>query len=216
MSGGDIRVLIVDDDKEFARGLARMFKREGCVIELAHSAERARELLETATDINGIVLDYKLDIGGPTGLDVLRSIRDRKLEVAVLFITAVGDASLSTKAHALRAQFCAKPLERENVAAFCAAIRADASVDAAWSARLAAGINAIEANMRVHFTPCERGVIEAYCRGMSWREYAEKIDRSINTIETHVASVLKEADDTCRHRRNRAPESPTSPRSGPG
>ena len=80
-----MRILLVEDDQKAARLLARGFREEGFVVDVAGSAEAADELA-FVTDYEVLILDWMLP--GKDGLAFCRSLRDRGLQTPILMLTA--------------------------------------------------------------------------------------------------------------------------------
>jgi len=81
-----VRILLVEDDKILADALSRALVQSAYAVDIADTGERADHAL--ATQGYDLVI---LDIGLPglNGLDVLRRVRSRKLQVPVLLLTAL-------------------------------------------------------------------------------------------------------------------------------
>ncbi|MAQ15767.1 MAG: hypothetical protein CMN30_13355 [Sandaracinus sp.] len=100
------RVLVVDDDVDFARLTARRLFRVGIRCELAHSLEEAWAAYH-ASKVDVIVSD--LWMPGPTGaegragLELLGAIRDAYPDVGVVLMTAEPELSSATRAMELEA-----------------------------------------------------------------------------------------------------------------
>jgi DNA-binding response OmpR family regulator len=95
-----MRILLVEDDLKAAQLLARGFREEGFVVDLAASAEEGDELA-FVTDYDLIVLDWLLP--GKDGLALCRELRRRGTVTPILMLTArdaLGDrvAGLNTGA----------------------------------------------------------------------------------------------------------------------
>jgi two-component system OmpR family response regulator len=83
--GGDLRVLVVDDEPSLSELLARVLRYEGWQVA---TAATGAEAIATARDFrpDAVVLDVMLpDIDG---FRVLKSLRDEHPDVCVLFLTA--------------------------------------------------------------------------------------------------------------------------------
>ncbi len=88
-------VLVVDDDHDFASGIADMLEAEGHRAVLAGSGEAAIEVArERAFDM--IFLDVKLP--GMTGIDALRELRETQGRVRVVLMTGLRIDNLLTEA----------------------------------------------------------------------------------------------------------------------
>lgn len=80
-----LRILVAEDDKKLAENLRQILAEQGNAVDIAHDGESAWLLGGTeAYDI--IILDIMLP--KRSGLDVLRSLRDSKISIPVLLLTA--------------------------------------------------------------------------------------------------------------------------------
>ncbi len=80
-----MRILVVEDDTVLAAALTRALTQSAYTVDLADNGEDAnRNLASTTYDL--VVLDVALP--GVDGLSVLRRLRDRRLLVPVLILTA--------------------------------------------------------------------------------------------------------------------------------
>src|SRR5690606_6261434 len=82
------RVLLVDDDPAVRRDYGRFLRRLGCRVEEAEDGDDALDKL------NGAAFDLIIsDIGMPrlTGMEFLRAVRQRDLDVPVILITGAPD-----------------------------------------------------------------------------------------------------------------------------
>ena len=80
-----MKLLLAEDDVELAEYLIRNLKTSGYVIEWADNGIDA-EFLALQEEFDGVILD--LGLPQKSGLEVLRSWREQKLETPVLILTA--------------------------------------------------------------------------------------------------------------------------------
>jgi DNA-binding response OmpR family regulator len=80
-----MRLLIVEDDAQLRTVIALSFRDLGYAVEEAAEGEAADALLETR-EFDAVVLD--LGLPGLDGLELLRRVRRRRSETAILVITA--------------------------------------------------------------------------------------------------------------------------------
>ncbi len=102
------RVLIVDDDRDFAEGLRNLLMLEGYDTEMALDAEQAQAAIEQF-DAQVAILDFRL--GRTIGLDLVSAFRQRRPHIVCVLATAYAD--MDTAVHALRQgtyDYLAKPL----------------------------------------------------------------------------------------------------------
>jgi len=86
MTADMAHVLVVDDDARLRELLRRYLTEHGFTVATAADAREARQrLADLAFDL--IVLDVMLPDG--SGLDICRSLRDRKLHIPVILLTAL-------------------------------------------------------------------------------------------------------------------------------
>src|SRR5262245_60840776 len=90
------RVLLVDDEPQILRAYTRLLVRAGYSVENAQNGKEATELLEKQS-FDVILSDISMP--GMNGLDLLRAVRERDLDVPVLLMT--GDPQLETAVKAL-------------------------------------------------------------------------------------------------------------------
>lgn len=96
MSENHRRVLIVDDDDAVLQASSLLLSRAGFVVDSSSSGENALKLMEKRT-YSAILSDINME--GMSGLDLLRSIRERDLDTPVILIT--GGPSLQTAIDAM-------------------------------------------------------------------------------------------------------------------
>jgi DNA-binding NtrC family response regulator len=109
-----IRVLLTDDEAEFADPLARALGRRGIVVELAPDGTAGLAIL-AQREFDVILLDLRMP--GLDGLATLAEIRKRDVLTPVILLS--GQADLPSVTAALRdgaANFLAKPCAVETLA----------------------------------------------------------------------------------------------------
>lgn len=89
------KILIVDDELIMRESLAAWLDRDGHHVEKASSGEEALEMLNT-TRFDILLVDIKMD--GMSGLEVLKKVKERDSDVAVVMITAYGSIPTSIEA----------------------------------------------------------------------------------------------------------------------
>jgi EAL domain-containing protein (putative c-di-GMP-specific phosphodiesterase class I) len=90
------RVLVVDDEPLLRRALARVLAAEGFeIVQACDGAEALAQLEETAVDV--VVSDVQMP--NVTGIEMLRAIRQRDMELPVILLTALPsiEAALEAK-----------------------------------------------------------------------------------------------------------------------
>ncbi|WP_462325521.1 HD domain-containing phosphohydrolase [Desulfoplanes sp.] len=90
-----VNILIVDDDpqiREFIRDLLESFKYN-CT-----DAASANEALEAFDQIEFDLVLCDIDLGGDDGLDLARSLREKRSDTAVIMVTGIDDSVLAETA----------------------------------------------------------------------------------------------------------------------
>src|SRR5262245_37755476 len=108
------RILIVDDEPVVRDVLGTLLRKEGHEVFTASEAATGRTLLETGGPWDAVLLDVMLP--DADGLEVLRWIRERDPDTAVLMITAFGTVENAVNAMKLGAfHYLTKPFKNDEV-----------------------------------------------------------------------------------------------------
>jgi DNA-binding response OmpR family regulator len=110
-----MRLLLVEDDRLLAEGLARQLEKAGFSVDISRTAREAG-ILGEQEDYKAGVLDLGLPDGN--GLDVLRQWRKNKANFPILILTARSD--WQDKVNGLKAgadDYLAKPFQTEELIA---------------------------------------------------------------------------------------------------
>lgn len=95
-SSGGGSVLVVDDEEALVRGVQRVLARAGFSVDAVSNGQEAVALLEQKV-FDCIVSD--INMPGMSGIDLLRAVRERDLDVPVVLLT--GAPTVTTAAHAV-------------------------------------------------------------------------------------------------------------------
>lgn len=110
-----MRLLLVEDDPMLGRAVRTVLRQSGHAVDLVESAEDAEEATAT-TEYDLMVLDINLP--GKSGLDLLKQMRERKLNMPVIALTARD--TLRQKVEGLDAgadDYLVKPFETDELLA---------------------------------------------------------------------------------------------------
>jgi EAL domain-containing protein (putative c-di-GMP-specific phosphodiesterase class I)/ActR/RegA family two-component response regulator len=107
------RVLLVDDEEPLRRATARLLAAEGYDVSQAADGRAALELL-AAGEFDVVVSDVKMP--NMTGLELLRAIRQRDLELPVILLTGgpTTEAALEAKRYGAL-HYLTKPLDKQRL-----------------------------------------------------------------------------------------------------
>lgn len=102
-------ILIVDDEVLMVRTLGDILRMRGWNVEGAHSGEDAITRLRAVARVDVVLMDVRM--GGMTGVDALRVIREEHPELPVMLMTAYSTTELLADAERQGAvQILAKPV----------------------------------------------------------------------------------------------------------
>ncbi len=95
------RVLVVDDDAEFAEGLDILLTPEGYEVQAVHCAAAARQALESfAADV--ALIDIRL--AGSSGINLIAEARRTQPNILCVMMTAFASAESAVDALQLRSE----------------------------------------------------------------------------------------------------------------
>ena len=103
------RLLIVDDNRDFATALSKLLALEGYEVDLAHDGDAARAALERF-DAEVVLLDIRLEAG--SGLDLIAPLKEQ--HPGLIFVVMTGHAETEAAVDALRRgayDFLRKPID---------------------------------------------------------------------------------------------------------
>ena len=108
MSKEDIKILLVDDEKQFVGTLAERLAMRGFSARVAYDGPQALKAVDEPTDV--IVLDLRMP--GMDGFEVLRSVKKSNPQVQVIILTGHGGDAEEQTAYRMGAyNFLKKPMD---------------------------------------------------------------------------------------------------------
>lgn len=108
-----MRILIIEDEKHLAEAVAQLLKRENYVVDISINGQEGLD--NALSDIYDIIL---LDIMLPEigGLEILRTLRNEKIETPILLLTARNQVSERVRGLDLGADdYLSKPFAQEEL-----------------------------------------------------------------------------------------------------
>ncbi len=123
----NMKLLIVEDDADFAGALARAMKKRGAEVVQAHDAAEARAVADAFVPTHAVV-DLKLP--GDSGLTVVAALAARSPAPAIVVLT--GYASIATAVEAVRLgarHYLAKPADADEILAALMRDQPDAALE---------------------------------------------------------------------------------------
>ena len=108
MTKEDIKILLVDDEKQFVDTLAERLSMRGFEARVAYDGPQALKAVEQPTDV--IVLDLRMP--GMDGFEVLRNVKKSNPQVQVIILTGHGGDAEEQTAYRMGAyNFLKKPMD---------------------------------------------------------------------------------------------------------
>jgi two-component system, response regulator RegA len=113
--GDDKSLLLVDDDEQFLKRLARAMEKRGFEVETAESVSQGRAIASARPPAYAVV-DLRLEDGN--GLDVVEAIRERRPDSRVVVLTGYGAIATAVAAVKIGAtDYLSKPADANDVTA---------------------------------------------------------------------------------------------------
>ena len=188
-AGDPIRVLIVEDHRVVAEGLAALINHQGDM-KVVGEAGTVAECVALAAELGPhvVLLDFRLPDG--TGTEAAAAIREIRPEAKLIFLTREDtDAARFAAVQSGASAFIHKSrAASEVVDAIRDVARGRVLITPRTIATLLAKRHAIEAQFE-SLTPREREVLQLMAEGLSSRSVAAKMGISYTTVRTHIRSL---------------------------
>ena len=184
MNQADPTIFVIDDDVSIRRALESLIKSVGWQV---RTFKNAQDFLRSV-DIDApgcLILDVRLP--GLSGLDLQRSLAERKHHLPIIFLTGHGDIPMSVRAMKAGAvEFLTKPFrEQDLLDAIQVAIDRDTAVQRQQSEL--AGLNERYDTL----TPREREVMGLVVSGLLNKQAAASLGVSEVTIKVHRGQIMQ-------------------------
>jgi DNA-binding NarL/FixJ family response regulator len=194
---GPIRLVVVDDHAVVREGLRAMLRRDERVAIVGEAEDLDQALAEierTSPEI--VLLDVRLQ--GQSGLDVCRTIVERRPDVKVVFLTVYEEDQYVFEALRVgaRGYLLKRVSDEELVRALEAVRRGEVIVDPALTGQVAMRAAATRKGAswpgaQLGLTERESEVLQAMVRGLSNAGIGRELHISEETVKSHVRAVLR-------------------------
>jgi FixJ family two-component response regulator len=177
-------VHIIDDDASFRRAVGRLLQAEGFAVREYTSA--GEFLISSPEQHCGcILLDIRLP--GPTGLELQDALRQRAIQLPIIFLSGHGDIPTSVRAIKAGAlDFLTKPIKRPDL---LKAVRAAVEYDASHRAQREQVRTCKQRYATL--TPRERQVFQFVVVGRLNKQIAAELGTSQRTVKAHRSQVMR-------------------------
>lgn len=110
----DIKILIVEDDRDMANKCHQLFARSGYQSLVAHSGSEALDLISNDDAIGVVLTDLKMP--KMDGIELLKRIKDSKPKIEVIIMTGYGTIQNAVQAIKIGAtDYIAKPFSKDEI-----------------------------------------------------------------------------------------------------
>lgn len=190
---GKARILIVDDHPIVREGMAQFLNLQDN-LHLCCQAANAEEALAAMSTCNHAVAIVDISLDGDTGLDLIKTLRRRYPDLAILTLS-MHDESLFAE-RALRAGANGYLMKQEGTKNILQAVQQVLAgrvyLSAAMQNTLTPRLDAPQDNghsLIAGLSAREFEVLHLIGQGFGTRQIAEKLNRSFKTIEAHRANL---------------------------
>src|SRR5215471_9164271 len=180
-----IHIALIDDDEAVLDSLVLYLARQDVAASGFRTAEEFLAALGQPTAFDCVVSDVRLP--GASGLDLVRTLDERRFARPIILITGHGDIDMAVSAIKIGAfDFIEKPFDEARLLASirnAVEKRRENASDAAEIERLQSRFDSLSAR--------QRQVMELTVAGLSNKEIALKLEISAKTVENHRAWVME-------------------------
>ena len=187
---GNSTVCIVDDDRAVLAALTFLLTAEGYAVRAHESARTFLEMIEQ-DDCGCLVTDVRMP--GTSGLDLLAKMKERRVSMPVIVITAHGDIPMAIAAMKRGAtHFFEKPFDND---ALLNSIRAALTRREESEPARDAETQMIKEKFAT-LSKREKDVLAALLNGQPNKKIAYELGISARTVEVHRANMMKKTQAT--------------------
>jgi DNA-binding NarL/FixJ family response regulator len=190
-----IRVLVVDDHKLFRQGLISLMRTREDLVEVVGEAETGREAVQMVERLQPDVTLMDIYMPDGDGLQATREIRQRFPKVAVVMLTSSeSDEHLYEAVQLGAVGYLLKSLDATELFDLLTGVmRGEAAMTRAMATRLLKGVARRSADAdkgEEPLTERELAVLRLVARGASNPEIADALCITVNTVKSHIKSIL--------------------------
>lgn len=180
-------VYIVDDDEAVRDSTAMLMQSVGLHVETFARADAFLNELD-ASRVACLVLDVRMP--GMSGMELQQTLKDRGIDLPIIFITGHGDVPMAVKAlQAGATDFLQKPFRQQELLD-----KVNAALTEERELRAALADRAAIKEQIASLTPREHDVLHHLMEGHANKVIAIELGISERTVEIHRARVFEKLD----------------------
>jgi DNA-binding NarL/FixJ family response regulator len=190
-----IRVLIADDHKLFRQGLISLMRTREDLVEVVGEAETGTDVVRLAERLQPDVILMDIYMPQADGLQAAREIRGRFPKIAVVMLTSSeSDNHLYEAVRLGAAGYLLKSLDAGELFGLLEGVmHGEAAMTKAMATRLLKDVARRSTDPdkgEEYLTERELAVLRLVASGASNVEIGEKLTISVNTVKSHLRSIL--------------------------
>lgn len=191
-----IRVVVADDHNLVRQGICRLLEETG-EIHVIGEADNGIDALKLVRQLSPDLLILDISMSPMNGLDTLEQARAFKNSPHVVMLSMHADQKLVQQALQLGA--LGYVLKQAVVGELLAAVRAVSNGNVYLSAGVSRALSEILLNEQTpslldRLSPREREIVQMIVEGLSSREIADRLHRSIKTIEKQRRDAMRKLE----------------------
>jgi DNA-binding NarL/FixJ family response regulator len=191
-----IKVLIADDHRLFRQGLISLMKTRNDLVEVIGEAETGEEAVRLAEELHPDVILMDIYMPQGDGLQAAKEIRTRFPKIAIVMLTSSErDGHLYEAVRLGVSGYLLKSLDAtELFDSLTRVVNGETAMTPAMAARLLKGVAKRLADKdkgEQSLTERELFVLRLVASGASNAEIAGRLSISVNTVKSHLKSILE-------------------------
>ena len=188
------RIAIIEDNREFARTIETFFNRPGSGVKCIAVYTTAEDALERLPDARPDVIMVDINLPGMSGIECIARIKLQHPEVISIILTAFEEDALIFEA--LKAGASGYLLKRSSPEELTSALKEAVSGGAPMSPQIARQVvnffyHAPAPKSSASLSPREQEVIELLADGLLYKEIAERLNLTFETVRTYVKLIYE-------------------------
>ncbi len=188
----NIRVVIVEDDPEIRINLALLINTsEGLICQ--YTFKDAEELLRNLSVVNPELVLMDIQLPGISGIEAVKKLKDINRHIEVLMLTVYQDDKLVFDSLCAGASgYLIKSTSPERIVSSIREVLAGGAPMSTQVARMV--VSSFQRKKESGLTEREHDVLLQLCEGKSYKNIADALFISQDTVRSHIKSIYKKLE----------------------